>query len=692
MSKLLGLLMVVVLLTALAVPVLAQGAFEDVEPGHWAYNAIDTLARAGLVEGYPDGTFRGQQAMTRYEMAMVIARLMNSKALQGTPGPQGPPGPAGGGVGLTPEQQALLTKLQQEFAPELQRLRTDLNELEARVRDLEARPTVKPKITISGDMSLRAGLYGTDLNVGASSSTGYPYPGIGGDAADQQWFAPAEWGGVNIPIPDVDSPGDWDFTDGLSIPISDSLKDSFKAPDFMTMRTRIIFAGDLGSDVAVKAVLLADTRGNALHPAVDSDDYNYESTSFAGYTTPGGYYSDGLMDTVRIDEAWMKYGFSFVRPISVTAGKLYWGFGQGLLVNNSQFPTKSGRVEVSLTGDAPGEGITYTAILGALDREAFSAGETALGAGYPNDPEGSAYNSTVGGQDDYFVQNLTIPIGSDWRIGGTLLGTGYGSERGWSADLKGSIFGLDLWGEYARLTRFPDGSDQTGADFFGGDPVDLSEEDTAWIAGLGWHNDDISISGQYGEVEPLYALAGFGDNGVGDLIGKGWDPVGLGAIVNALDPPFDSEDLIPMGYLNLPLSLLHPVEEFNPHYVNWLDRPLFLDATNVAKGWEVAVNFRRLLGDRTGLSARYYDGKAYREEFLGWLFTDGGATMDKPDRWRDADPVWMVTLTHHFTDTMTANLTYGQRAVDNVMSPNNGPTSIQDDPIKVLRLDLSVAF
>ena len=49
--------------------------FDDVPADHWAYEAIDYLQQAGLVEGYPDGTFKGNRAFTRYEMAMVIARV-----------------------------------------------------------------------------------------------------------------------------------------------------------------------------------------------------------------------------------------------------------------------------------------------------------------------------------------------------------------------------------------------------------------------------------------------------------------------------------------------------------------------------------------------------------------------------------------------------------------------------------------
>lgn len=50
--------------------------FSDVPANHWAYQAIQTLAADGLIEGYPDGQFKGDRPITRYEMAMLIARAV----------------------------------------------------------------------------------------------------------------------------------------------------------------------------------------------------------------------------------------------------------------------------------------------------------------------------------------------------------------------------------------------------------------------------------------------------------------------------------------------------------------------------------------------------------------------------------------------------------------------------------------
>lgn len=54
----------------------ASGPFADVPADHWAYSAVDTLQKAGIVIGYPDGTYSGKRAMTRYEFAVAIARLL----------------------------------------------------------------------------------------------------------------------------------------------------------------------------------------------------------------------------------------------------------------------------------------------------------------------------------------------------------------------------------------------------------------------------------------------------------------------------------------------------------------------------------------------------------------------------------------------------------------------------------------
>ena len=70
------------LLTVLAA-LLASGAtaqqtsFPDIPAGHWAADAVSRIADLGIVIGFPDGTFRGNEAFTRYQAALVISRLLD---------------------------------------------------------------------------------------------------------------------------------------------------------------------------------------------------------------------------------------------------------------------------------------------------------------------------------------------------------------------------------------------------------------------------------------------------------------------------------------------------------------------------------------------------------------------------------------------------------------------------------------
>ena len=76
MKKRLALVLVLVLMASAATTAFAS-PFADVPADHWAYDSVAELAAAGLIEGYPDGTYGGARMMTRYEAAMVFARALN---------------------------------------------------------------------------------------------------------------------------------------------------------------------------------------------------------------------------------------------------------------------------------------------------------------------------------------------------------------------------------------------------------------------------------------------------------------------------------------------------------------------------------------------------------------------------------------------------------------------------------------
>ena len=116
MKKILA-LAAVAALTA-GVSAYAANPFSDVTPDDWAFQAVSDLSVQGVVEGYPDGSFKGERNMTRYELAQIIARLM-AKEDQ-----------------LNAQQQATLDKLAGEYADELANLGVRVANLEKKVGNI----------------------------------------------------------------------------------------------------------------------------------------------------------------------------------------------------------------------------------------------------------------------------------------------------------------------------------------------------------------------------------------------------------------------------------------------------------------------------------------------------------------------------------------------------------------------------
>lgn len=70
-------LIITLLAAAFASGALAQSSFPDIPANHWAGDAVDRIADLGIVIGFPDGTFRGNEAFTRYQAALVVSRLLD---------------------------------------------------------------------------------------------------------------------------------------------------------------------------------------------------------------------------------------------------------------------------------------------------------------------------------------------------------------------------------------------------------------------------------------------------------------------------------------------------------------------------------------------------------------------------------------------------------------------------------------
>ncbi|NET10591.1 MAG: iron uptake porin [Symploca sp. SIO2B6] len=102
----------------------------DVQPTDWAFQALQSLVeRYGCIAGYPDGTYRGNRALTRYEFAAGLNACLDrvNELLA-----------AGLADKVSRDDLAVLERLQEEFAAELATLRGRVDALEARVAEVEA--------------------------------------------------------------------------------------------------------------------------------------------------------------------------------------------------------------------------------------------------------------------------------------------------------------------------------------------------------------------------------------------------------------------------------------------------------------------------------------------------------------------------------------------------------------------------
>jgi hypothetical protein len=90
----------------------ADNAFSDVTPDDWAYQSVQELSKEGVIDGYPDGSFKGDRNLTRYEMAQITGRLL---AKEDT---------------LTKEQRAKVDELATEYVDQLNNLGVRVSKLE----------------------------------------------------------------------------------------------------------------------------------------------------------------------------------------------------------------------------------------------------------------------------------------------------------------------------------------------------------------------------------------------------------------------------------------------------------------------------------------------------------------------------------------------------------------------------------
>ncbi len=196
---------------AAAVPAFAANPFSDVPMNHWAYDAVEQLAAKGILEGYPNGTFKGNRAMTRYEIAQMVARMMAN------------------GVGGADADK--LKKLIDEFAPELEALGVKVDGFDGRLSKLEKG---LGGWRISGEMQFDYNAFKKDFRDKFEEKNGFEFDSARlflhrdlangvtfdaeyGDGVFDRWWLTAEdflgWGGLTFKAGQFDI--DFEDDDGL---------------------------------------------------------------------------------------------------------------------------------------------------------------------------------------------------------------------------------------------------------------------------------------------------------------------------------------------------------------------------------------------------------------------------------------------------------------------------------------------
>ncbi|WP_038040977.1 S-layer homology domain-containing protein [Thermus tengchongensis] len=145
-----------VMLLAGLLTVLSMGfglaQFSDVPAGHWAKEAVEALAAKGIIVGFPDGTYRGNETLTRYQAALLIYRLLQQIEEELKAKGESPTLEA-----MSPEDIEALKNAVQELAAELAALgvrvsaledsaatKEDIARLEALIEELKAQPMPEP--------------------------------------------------------------------------------------------------------------------------------------------------------------------------------------------------------------------------------------------------------------------------------------------------------------------------------------------------------------------------------------------------------------------------------------------------------------------------------------------------------------------------------------------------------------------
>ena len=487
----------------LVAPAQAQAAAEypDVPRGHWAYEAINKLSQAGIIEGMPDGTYMGNKAMTRYEFAVAIARLLQKiptgggNGVKGDTGATGAPGAQGqqgvkGDTGATgakgepgnlaalpndlvrtgdikdfikrAEVNDLIAALRNEFSKELDRLGVRVDSLETRVGLLENRRVAPPRFTSSMGILYRTG---TSAAIVSNNDTPVAAPGV------------VPFAGAGRQVVNANNSAAGAFGAAQLIP----------GRSFPTRRRRIDATKYTYTDFELR---MTDRISDRLSASAALRSLgNTQEDPWAG-ETGGGLY---LREAYAVADLSDKRTF-LVKNLSAVVGRQHTKIAQGLLYDNDLSPTDQARFmgnigPVNLSafiGSSDGSAVgnvfnglnTGTATYNPyLDGGSVAYLSGAVGLPFGTTP-GASLGSVVGipvnpglgqtfGQDNneslaHASVNLFKLAGKPVVVGGTALFGGVLNQQGYGFDVSVPLFKRTVGFEWVAQQNYAGGGDTPG--------------------------------------------------------------------------------------------------------------------------------------------------------------------------------------------------------------------------------------
>jgi hypothetical protein len=434
------------LVIVLALPSLVSAKpTDDVPFDHWAYDAVQTLVDKGVIIGYPDGLFHGNRAMTRYEFAIAISRLIDHMpagpagpagaagaagpvgpagpgGATGDAGPAGPPGPAGaqGPAGTVDEAQvrAICAKLCDEFKDELKAIRGNVDTLKddvaglgERVTALEEHQGPKP----FGWVDYRIGL------AGEQTKGDFEFDNLTAKVGVEGQVTPALFGRVALKT------RNWPFDDDGGAVGNNDFDSNHSYYDGLVWRS--------------------PSQLTAM-PGFTSGSGSLPSNFDVPFISVPDNYTGGQ---IWLDEAYLQFTAKGFGAPRFTVGRQFFNYGLGLVVNNDRQSLQGIRAQWAKLFDT---GLDFEFFVGDGSPNYTSSFNEADGSNvYGND-----LGVEAGGPGDSYVSGRLEYARPTWSIAGNWLVNGFAEEEAWSVDAWWKYWGeRNLYVEWAQQRKAQDG-------------------------------------------------------------------------------------------------------------------------------------------------------------------------------------------------------------------------------------------